>query len=64
MSEFFQYLTMPYLLEGIWITLQLTAMGFAGGALLGAVLAAMQLTRSAPLTALSRAYVTLYRGTR
>jgi polar amino acid transport system permease protein len=63
MAKFFEYLTLPYLLEGIWITLQLTVMGFAGGMVLGALLAAMQLTRFAPLTVLARAYVTLYRGT-
>jgi polar amino acid transport system permease protein len=63
MTKFFHYLTLPYLLDGVGFTLRLTAMGFAGGMVLGLLLAAMQLTRFQPLTFAARAYTTLYRGT-
>ncbi|MGF6821313.1 polar amino acid transport system permease protein [Microbacterium sp. ZKA21] len=63
LTGFLHYLTLPYLLDGLLITLQLTAYGFIGGMLLGAVLAAMQLTRFRTLTVIARCYTTLYRGT-
>lgn len=62
-GEFFHYLTLPYLLEGLVFTVQLTALGFAGGFVLGIVLAAMQLTRFRTLTVIARTYTTIYRGT-
>ena len=43
MSLFVHYLTLPYLIEGIWFTIAVTALGLAGGLILGLVLAAMQL---------------------
>lgn len=63
MTEFWHYLTLPWLLEGMWFTLQLTVMGFVGGAVLGLALAAIQLTRFPPLVAIGRAYTVIYRGT-
>jgi polar amino acid transport system permease protein len=63
MSLFLHYLTMPYLLKGIVLTLEVTALGLAGGLLLGAVLAAMQLSRSPPLAAFARLYAIVFRGT-
>src|ERR1700737_939772 len=45
MSLFAHYLSLPYLLEGIWFTVVVTALGLAGGLILGLVLAAMQLSR-------------------
>ena len=63
MSLFLHYLTMPYLLRGIVLTLEVTALGLAGGVLLGAVLAAMQLSRFRPLAACSRGYAVIFRGT-
>jgi polar amino acid transport system permease protein len=62
-EKFFHYLTLPYLYEGMVFTLQLTVFGFAGGLLLGLILAAMQMTRFRALTAVSRGYCTIYRGT-
>ncbi|MGO2658551.1 amino acid ABC transporter permease/ATP-binding protein [Mycetocola reblochoni] len=62
-TGFLHYLTLPYLVEGLLVTLQLTAFGFLGGMALGAVLAAMQLTRFRTLTVIARCYTTLYRGT-
>ena len=63
MSLFLHYLTMPYLLRGIVLTLQVTALGLAGGLILGALLAAMQLSRAPPLAAFARAYAIIFRGT-
>ena len=63
MEEFFHYLTLPWLLEGIVFTLQLTIFGFGGGLILGLLLAALQLTRFPVLTAIARTYVVIYRGT-
>ena len=63
MSEFWHYLTLPYLAQGMAFTLQLTAMGFLGGLALGVVLAAMLLSRSRAVAAVARVYTTLYRGT-
>ena len=63
MSLFLHYLTMPYLLRGIVLTLEVTALGLVGGVLLGAVLAAMQLSRFAPLAAFARGYAIIFRGT-
>ncbi|CRZ16707.1 amino acid ABC transporter permease/ATP-binding protein [Mycolicibacterium neworleansense] len=63
MDKFLHYLTLPWLLDGMLFTLQLTLYGFGGGIVLGALLAALQLTRSRTLTALGRTYVVIYRGT-
>ncbi|OCB52923.1 ABC transporter permease [Mycobacterium vulneris] len=63
MDKFLHYLTLPWLIDGMLFTLQLTLYGFAGGLVLGALLAALQLTRSRALTALGRTYVVIYRGT-
>lgn len=45
MSLFLHYLSMPYLLEGIELTLEVTALGLGGGLILGLILAGMQLSR-------------------
>ncbi|MBF4620805.1 amino acid ABC transporter permease/ATP-binding protein [Clavibacter sp. VKM Ac-2542] len=63
MDHFLHYLTLPYLLQGIGITAQLTLYGFVGGLLVGGVLAAMQLSRFRALAVLARAYTVIYRGT-
>ncbi len=63
MSLFFHYLSLPYLLEGIEVTLQVTALGLFGGLLLGLILAAMQLSRFAVLAAVARGYSVIFRGT-
>lgn len=63
MDKFLHYLTLPWLLDGMLFTLQLTLYGFGGGIALGALLAALQLTRSRALTAIGRTYVVIYRGT-
>ncbi|WP_315835882.1 amino acid ABC transporter permease/ATP-binding protein [Bradyrhizobium prioriisuperbiae] len=63
MSLFVHYLSMPYLIEGIWFTLAVTALGLAGGLILGLILAAMQLSRFAVLAAFARGYTVIFRGT-
>jgi polar amino acid transport system permease protein len=63
MSLFAHYLSLPYLLEGIWFTVAVTALGLAGGLILGLVLAAMQLSRFWMLAAFARGYTVIFRGT-
>jgi polar amino acid transport system permease protein len=63
MSLFVHYLSLPYLIEGIRFTLSVTALGLAGGLILGLVLAAMQLSRFWMLAAFARGYTVIFRGT-
>ena len=63
MSLFLHYLSMPYLLMGIELTLQVTALGLIGGLLLGIILAGMQLSRFWLLAAIARGYTVIFRGT-
>ena len=63
MDLFLHYLGLPYLLTGVTFTLEVTGLGLAGGALIGVLLAAMQLGRFAPLAAAARFYAVIFRGT-
>src|ERR1700709_1445272 len=63
MSLFAHYLSLPYLLEGIWFTVVVTALGLAGGLILGLLLAAMQLSGFWRLAAFARGYTIIFRGT-
>jgi polar amino acid transport system permease protein len=63
MSLFLHYLSLPYLITGIWFTLSVTLLGLAGGLILGVVLAAMQLSRFWMLAAFARGYTVIFRGT-
>ena len=63
MSLFVHYLSLPYLIEGIWFTLAVTGLGLAGGLILGLILAAMQLSRFWVLAAFARGYSVIFRGT-
>ncbi len=63
MLLFLHYLSLPYLLEGIELTLQVTALGLFGGLILGLVLAWMQLSRLKLLAAAARGYTVIFRGT-
>jgi polar amino acid transport system permease protein len=63
MALFVHYLSLPYLLQGIWFTVVVTALGLAGGLILGLVLAAMQLSRFWMLAAFARGYTVIFRGT-
>jgi polar amino acid transport system permease protein len=63
MRLFLHYLGMPYLLQGIIFTLEVTGLGLLGGLILGLILAAMQLGRFRLLSAIARAYTVIFRGT-
>src|SRR5258708_16306505 len=63
MSLFFHYLSLPYLLEGIILTLEVTALGLIGGLLMGLVLTSMQLSRFRILAGIARGYTVIFRGT-
>jgi polar amino acid transport system permease protein len=63
MSLFLHYLSLPYLLQGVWFTVSVTALGLAGGLILGLVLAAMQLSRFSILSVFARGYTVIFRGT-
>jgi polar amino acid transport system permease protein len=63
MSLFLHYLSLPYLLEGIEVTLEVTALGLGGGLILGLILAWMQLSRFWWLSAFARGYAVIFRGT-
>jgi polar amino acid transport system permease protein len=63
MSLFLHYLSLPYLISGIWFTVEVTALGLAGGLILGLLLAAMQLSRFRLLAAFARGYTVIFRGT-
>jgi polar amino acid transport system permease protein len=63
MSLFLHYLSLPYLLEGIELTLQVTALGLIGGLILGLILAWMQLSRFAVPAVIARGYTVIFRGT-
>ncbi|MEM0481906.1 MAG: amino acid ABC transporter permease [Nitrososphaerota archaeon] len=54
---------LPYLMEGIPVTMQLTLLSFALGLALGAVLAAARVFGSKPLSVFSRSYIEFFRGT-
>ncbi len=57
------YLSLPYLLAGIELTLEVTALGLAGGLILGLILAWMQLSHLWWLSAIARGYTVIFRGT-
>jgi polar amino acid transport system permease protein len=63
MSLFLHYLSLPYLISGIWFTVEVTALGLAGGLILGLALAAMQLSRFWMLAVFARGYTIIFRGT-
>lgn len=63
MEKFLHYLTLPWLLEGIYLTVSATAIGLAGGMVVGLLLAAMQLSRFKWLAACARGYAVIFRGT-
>jgi polar amino acid transport system permease protein len=63
MSLFLHYLSLPYLLQGIEVTLEVTALGLGGGLILGLILAWMQLSRFWWLAAFARGYAVIFRGT-
>ena len=63
MALFLHYLSLPYLLEGIAVPLEVTGLGLFGGLIVGMILASMQLSRFTALAAISRGYSVIFRGT-
>ncbi len=63
MDLFLHYLSLPYLLKGVWFTLAVTGEGLVGGVLIGLLLTSMQLSRFWLLAGLARAYTVVFRGT-
>jgi len=63
MHSLLHYLTLPYLLRGILLTLEVSALGLVGGLVLGVILASMQLSRLRVLSGVARAYSVIFRGT-
>jgi polar amino acid transport system permease protein len=63
MRLFLHYLGLPYLLQGIVFTLEVTVLGLLGGLIVGLVLAAMQLGRFRLMSSLARTYTVIFRGT-
>src|ERR1700678_3243245 len=63
MSLFFHYLSLPYLLEGIELTLEVTCLGLIGGLVMGLALTSMQLSRFGLLAAVARGFAVIFRGT-
>src|SRR4051794_11884786 len=53
---------LPLLWEGMEVTLLLTVLGILGGLTLGSVLAALRLSRFAPVAFAAGAYVTFFRS--
>ena len=58
-----QYLTLPYLLEGALITVEITVASFLGGLVLGLLFAVMRELHSRVLRAVAWVYVWIFRGT-
>jgi glutamate/aspartate transport system permease protein len=54
--------TWPYLLQGLWFTIQITLVGVTGGIVFGSLLAVARLSRNRALSAFATAYVNLMRS--
>src|SRR5262245_49565211 len=63
MEDFVQYLTLPFLLEGLGLTLRIFAASMAGGLVLGLLVALMRLSPYRALSGAAWLYIWLMRGT-
>jgi len=54
--------TWPYLLQGLWFTIQITLVGVTGGIVFGSLLAVARLSRNRLLSGFATAYVNLMRS--
>ena len=54
--------TVPYLLQGLWFTLQITIVGVTGGIVFGSLLAVARLSQNRLISTLATAYVNLMRS--
>jgi polar amino acid transport system permease protein len=59
----FEYFTASSILDGVGITLMLTAVSMALGTVLGLVLAVMRMSPQTPISGIARLYITFFRGT-
>ncbi|RSM47294.1 amino acid ABC transporter permease [Amycolatopsis balhimycina DSM 5908] len=58
-----RYFTAASILDGVGITLMLTAVSMVLGTVLGLVLAVMRMSSQRPISGLARLYITFFRGT-
>ena len=63
MEDFLQYLTLPFLLEGLSLTIRIFVAAMAGGRVLGLVVALMRLSPYRVLSGAAWVYIWLVRGT-
>src|SRR5262249_48113357 len=63
MEAFLQYLTLPFLLEGLGLTLQIFVASMVGGLTLGLLIALMRLSPYRLVSAFAWGYIWLVRGT-
>ena len=63
MADFVQYLTLPFLVEGLWLTLRVFAASMVGGLVLGLLVALMRLSPYRALSVTAWLYIWLIRGT-
>ena len=62
-GEILHYLTLPIILQGTIVTLEISAVAMPVGILLGLIIALMRLSRFWPLRAIAWFYVWVVRGT-
>lgn len=62
-KAFFEYLVSPYLLQGAWTTVWLTAASIAIGLVLGLIAALMRMSKNPLVNGPARFYIWLWRGT-
>src|SRR5437899_4046971 len=63
LGDFVQYLTLPFLVEGLWLTLRVFAASMVGGLVLGLLVALMRLSPYRALSVTAWLYIWLIRGT-
>ena len=62
-AELLYYFTLPFLLQGAWLAVQISVLAMIGGMVLGLGLALMRLSTYAPVRALAWIYIWFVRGT-
>jgi len=55
--------SLPFILEGVWVTLQIVFFAILIGLGLGVILALLKISRIKPLEALATIYISIFRGT-
>src|SRR5581483_7488689 len=63
MSQVLHYLTLPFLLQGAVLAVEIAALAMVGGLVLGLLLALMRLSPVQPINALAYVYIWFVRGT-